>query len=276
MGRNSSNSRSGTVPERQQALATRCADLRTGDLVPINMHMIRAVADIQAVFFAIAPDRKRSDQIGADDVAAGRKDEIAGPAGRLHERPLRLVDGRSGIVAIAVSTLSAGSLPTEQILICLNRFAMKIIRVNLADYLCESALTPQTTRTSMASSKARRYESRMCNLYSMTSNQEAMRRLFKFSGHPLNLPSLPGIFPGQDAPVVRQTGPDTRELVMMSWGFVLPQSGKAPNASPTRATTRSGTARSGANRSSSAAVWCRRPALPNRKAKNRRSGIGSA
>ena len=67
----------------------------------------------------------------------------------------------------------------------------------------------------------------MCNLYSMTSNQEAMRRLFKFRPLQLNLPSLPAIFPSQDAPVVRQAG-DDRELVMMSWGFVLPQEDKAP------------------------------------------------
>ncbi|MEM7122087.1 MAG: SOS response-associated peptidase [Pseudomonadota bacterium] len=68
----------------------------------------------------------------------------------------------------------------------------------------------------------------MCNLYSMTSNQEAMRRLFKFSSMQLNLPSLPAIFPGHDAPVVRLTGQGERELVIVSWGFVLPQKDKAP------------------------------------------------
>jgi putative SOS response-associated peptidase YedK len=44
----------------------------------------------------------------------------------------------------------------------------------------------------------------MCNLYSMTTNQKAIRDLFKVgrdtSG---NLPPLPAIFPDQMAPVVR-------------------------------------------------------------------------
>jgi len=72
-------------------------------------------------------------------------------------------------------------------------------------------------------------ERRMCNLYSMTSNQEAMRRLFRFTRSEVgNLPLLPSIFPGQDAPVVRRLADDERELVMMNWGFVLPQDGKAP------------------------------------------------
>jgi len=69
----------------------------------------------------------------------------------------------------------------------------------------------------------------MCNLYSMTSNQEAMRRLFRFSRSEVgNLPLFPSIFPAQDAPVVRRAADGERELMTMSWGFVLPQDGKAP------------------------------------------------
>ena len=69
----------------------------------------------------------------------------------------------------------------------------------------------------------------MCNLYSMTSNQDAMRRLFRFTrGEIGNLPLLPAIFPAQDAPVVRRAADGERELLMMSWGFVLPQASKAP------------------------------------------------
>jgi len=69
----------------------------------------------------------------------------------------------------------------------------------------------------------------MCNLYSMTSNQEAMRRLFRFTRSEIgNLPLFASIFPGQDAPVVRRVADDERELLLMSWGFVLPQDGKAP------------------------------------------------
>ena len=44
----------------------------------------------------------------------------------------------------------------------------------------------------------------MCNLYSIITNQEAMRRLFRVNYDRVgNLPSLPGIFPDQLAPVVR-------------------------------------------------------------------------
>ena len=69
----------------------------------------------------------------------------------------------------------------------------------------------------------------MCNLYSMTSNQEAICRLFRVEEmSALNLPTLPAIFPGHDAPVVRQTATGERELVLMHWGFILPQKGKVP------------------------------------------------
>lgn len=70
----------------------------------------------------------------------------------------------------------------------------------------------------------------MCNLYSMTRSQDAVRRLFKvqrdfdFSG---NLPSLPAIFPAYDGPVVRLNDDGDRTLDMLSWGFVLPQKDKA-------------------------------------------------
>ncbi len=44
----------------------------------------------------------------------------------------------------------------------------------------------------------------MCNLYSIITNREAMRRLFRVKHDRTgNLPSLPGIFPDQLAPVVR-------------------------------------------------------------------------
>lgn len=42
-----------------------------------------------------------------------------------------------------------------------------------------------------------------------------------------NLPSLPAIFPGYSAPVIRQVNGE-RELSMMHWGFILPQRDKAP------------------------------------------------
>ena len=69
----------------------------------------------------------------------------------------------------------------------------------------------------------------MCNLYSMTSNREAIRQLFRTKRENVgNLPLFPAIFPGHDAAVVRLGEDQQRELVMMSWGFVLPQQGKAP------------------------------------------------
>ena len=62
----------------------------------------------------------------------------------------------------------------------------------------------------------------MCNLYSVTKGQQAIRETFGAvvdrSG---NLPSLPGIFPDQMAPVVRQ-GAEGRELAMLRWGFPAP------------------------------------------------------
>lgn len=63
----------------------------------------------------------------------------------------------------------------------------------------------------------------MCNLYSLTTSQEAMRRLFEGIDDRLgNLPPLPGIFPDYAAPIVRN-GEGGRELVMARWGMPSPQ-----------------------------------------------------
>jgi putative SOS response-associated peptidase YedK len=61
----------------------------------------------------------------------------------------------------------------------------------------------------------------MCNLYSLTKGQAAIRDLARAMRDTTgNLPPLPGIFPDQMAPVVR-AGRDGggRELAMMRWGF---------------------------------------------------------
>lgn len=58
----------------------------------------------------------------------------------------------------------------------------------------------------------------MCNLYSMTTNQEAMRRLFSATDRLGNQPPLPGIFPDMDVPIVKHNG-STRELVHARWGW---------------------------------------------------------
>ncbi|MGJ4932592.1 SOS response-associated peptidase [Bradyrhizobium sp. HKCCYLS2038] len=67
----------------------------------------------------------------------------------------------------------------------------------------------------------------MCNLYSMTKNADAIRRLFGVSpadDHTGNLPSPPGIFPDYPAPIIRN-GEAARELVMARWG--MPSSQRA-------------------------------------------------
>lgn len=69
----------------------------------------------------------------------------------------------------------------------------------------------------------------MCNLYSITTAQEAVRRFFQVERDLAgNLPPLPAVFPGQMAPVVRKGEDGKRELVMLRWGFPLPQEGRAP------------------------------------------------
>jgi putative SOS response-associated peptidase YedK len=63
----------------------------------------------------------------------------------------------------------------------------------------------------------------MCNLYSMTTNQEAIRRLFPIDRDLTgNLPPLPGIFPDQVAPVLRAASDGARELAMLRWGMPCP------------------------------------------------------
>jgi putative SOS response-associated peptidase YedK len=63
----------------------------------------------------------------------------------------------------------------------------------------------------------------MCNLYSMTKTQDAMRQLFRFTRDRAgNLPPLPGIFPDYMAPIVRRSQGGERELVMARWGMPTP------------------------------------------------------
>ena len=67
----------------------------------------------------------------------------------------------------------------------------------------------------------------MCNLYSMTTNVEAIRRLFQVdpaNDRAGNLASMPGIYPDYPAPIVRN-GNGGHELAMARWG--MPSSSKA-------------------------------------------------
>jgi putative SOS response-associated peptidase YedK len=60
----------------------------------------------------------------------------------------------------------------------------------------------------------------MCNLYSITKNVDAIRRLFGATNSQVgNLPSLPGIFSDYPAPIVRNDSEGDREIVMARWGM---------------------------------------------------------
>ena len=62
----------------------------------------------------------------------------------------------------------------------------------------------------------------MCNLYSITKGQQAIRQ-FTGAMHDRtgNMPPLPGIYPDYAAPTVRNTA-DGRELMMARWGMPSP------------------------------------------------------
>jgi putative SOS response-associated peptidase YedK len=63
----------------------------------------------------------------------------------------------------------------------------------------------------------------------MTKVPEAVRRLFNVSSNRAAAFEIKDvIFPGHMAPVVRRAEDGERELLELSWGFVLPQPGKAP------------------------------------------------
>jgi putative SOS response-associated peptidase YedK len=62
----------------------------------------------------------------------------------------------------------------------------------------------------------------VCNLYSMTKNVDAIRKLFGGRNNAGNMPTFPGIFPDYSAPVVRNAD-DDREITMMRWGMPTSQ-----------------------------------------------------
>src|SRR3984957_7673050 len=70
----------------------------------------------------------------------------------------------------------------------------------------------------------------MCNLYSETKGQAAIRGLFRVQHDRTgNLPSFPAIFPDQMAPIVRNAEDGSRELAPARWGMPGPvQYGGAP------------------------------------------------
>jgi putative SOS response-associated peptidase YedK len=75
----------------------------------------------------------------------------------------------------------------------------------------------------MDSTQLARYPEPMCNLYSLTKGQAAIRDLFRARNDRTgNLPLFPGIFPDQMAPIVRRGADGERELVMARWGMPGP------------------------------------------------------
>jgi putative SOS response-associated peptidase YedK len=62
----------------------------------------------------------------------------------------------------------------------------------------------------------------MCNLYSITKGQQAIREFTRAMADRVgNLPPLPGVFPDFAAPIVRNQ-PAGRELAMARWGMPSP------------------------------------------------------
>jgi putative SOS response-associated peptidase YedK len=77
----------------------------------------------------------------------------------------------------------------------------------------------------------------VCNLYSITTNQEAIARLFRVMNRYVgNLPPMPGVFPDYQAPVVRNDAAGT-ELTMMRWGMPPPPKFGGPPVTNIRNTT---------------------------------------
>ena len=69
----------------------------------------------------------------------------------------------------------------------------------------------------------------MCNLYSQTLPRQAIIHYFRVSDNrAAAITPKPAIFPGNDAAVVRRSEDGERELLELSWGFVLLLKDKAP------------------------------------------------
>lgn len=63
----------------------------------------------------------------------------------------------------------------------------------------------------------------MCNLYSLSKGQQAIRDLAGAMRDSVgNLPILPGIFPDYPAPIVRNAPDGVRELTLARWGMPTP------------------------------------------------------
>jgi hypothetical protein len=91
----------------------------------------------------------------------------------------------------------------------------------------------------------------MCNLYSLTKGQAAIRDWFRARHDRTgNLPLFSGIFPDQMAPIVRASADGERELVMARWGPV--RLNMLARQSPTFAISPAPTGRDGSARETAA------------------------
>lgn len=69
----------------------------------------------------------------------------------------------------------------------------------------------------------------MCNLYAITTGQQAIREFtLALEDSAGNLPPLPAVFPDALAPVVRVNAGGARELMRMRWGMPPPYPGAEP------------------------------------------------
>jgi putative SOS response-associated peptidase YedK len=69
----------------------------------------------------------------------------------------------------------------------------------------------------------------MCNLYAMTKKDDDLARFLRVShNRRASFQPVNAIFPRHIAPVVRQSSDGERELVLMSWGFMRLEKGRAP------------------------------------------------
>ena len=63
----------------------------------------------------------------------------------------------------------------------------------------------------------------MCNLFSVTKGQQAIRELANAMRDTTgNLPPMPGVFPDYTAPIVRTGSNGVRELTKARWGMPSP------------------------------------------------------
>jgi putative SOS response-associated peptidase YedK len=79
----------------------------------------------------------------------------------------------------------------------------------------------------------------LCNLYSIITNQEAIRALFrKVNRYVGNLAPMPGVFPDYPAPVIGPAATaDEAEMLLMRWGMPPPPRTGGPPVTNIRNTT---------------------------------------